>query len=76
MKTTPAVPCLGKLCEENGYSHELKECHSFLQQKCECFAFCKCDNFAIIVVPGLSSGAHFTSSAEDSAENIRGVDTG
>ena len=32
---------------------------------------CKCDNFVPIVVPGLSSEAHRTSSAEDSAENTK-----
>ena len=72
LEDTPAVLFLGKFCEESGYSYEWKEHQNpHLIKKNGKRAPCTCDNFVPIVVPGLSSEAHLTSSAEDPAETTK-----
>ena len=56
--------------------HRAQKSHIFLRSKPKSYQKhknvpCKCDNFVPIVVPGLSSEADLTSSAEDSAETTK-----
>ena len=56
-ENTPAVLSLGKLCDENGYSHEWingKKPHLI---KDGIRIICNTENFVPIVVPGLSTGS-------------------
>ena len=69
-KDTPAVLSLGKLCEESGNSSKWKGQTPNLTQNGN-IEPCKCDNFVPIVVPGRSSEAHLTNSADDPAERTK-----
>ena len=57
------------------YSHEWKESQTPHLSNNGKIVFCKCDKFVLIVVPGRSSEAHLTSSAEDSAESTKELTT-
>ena len=64
LENTPSVPSLGKLCDENGYSYEWingQKPHLILNS---IRIPCNTENFAPIVVPGLS--ASFSSSSHPS----------
>ena len=57
-KESPAVLSLGKLCEENGYSHEWYPGQpSYLK--------CKTDNHIPLVVPGVQAAADQTKTLDD-----------
>ena len=63
LEDTPAVPSLGKLCEEHGYTNEWasgQKPHLTKQGK---KIFCKTENFVPLVVLGLSSNFGTSSSA-------------
>ena len=57
LEETPAVPSLGKLCSEHGCSYEWKNGEISRLTKNGKTITCKMDNFAPLVVPGLSSSS-------------------
>ena len=63
LDNTPAVLSLGKLCDENGYSHEWINGQKPHLIKDGIRIICNTENFVPIVVPGLSS----SSSGSDSS---------
>ena len=67
---TPAELSLGKLFEERGNPSKWKGQTPNLIQNGNSVP-CECDNFVPIVVPGRSSEAHLTNSAEDPAESTK-----
>ena len=61
LEETPAFLSLGKLCKDHGYSYEWVSGHEpRLTQKGK--SICKTDNFAPLVVPGLSVNSGSSSS--------------
>ena len=62
LDNTPAVLSLGKLCDENGYSHEWINGHKPHLIKDGIRIICNTENFVLIVVPGLSSSSSASSS--------------
>ena len=63
LENTPAVLSLGKLCDENGYSHEWINCQKPHLIEDGIRIICNTENFVPIVVPGLSSSSSASSSA-------------
>ena len=57
LENTPAVLSLGKLCDENGYSHEWINGQKPLLIENSIRIQCNTENFVPIVVPGLSSSS-------------------
>ena len=72
LENTPAVLSLGKLCDENGYSHEWINGQKPHLIKNGIRIQCDTENFVPIVVPGLStscsSGAHHSTSRTPSRQ--------
>ena len=62
LDNTPAVLSLGKLCDENGYSYEWINGQKPHLIKDGIRIICNTENFAPIVVPGLSSSSSGSSS--------------
>ena len=63
LEETPAVPSLGKLCDDLGYSYEwVSGQKPRLTKQGKKFS-CKTDNFVPLVVPGLSSSSDTSSSS-------------
>ena len=62
LENTPAVLSLGKLCDENGYSHEWINGQKPHLIKNGIRIPCNTENFVPIVVPGLSSSSSGSSS--------------
>ena len=62
LENTPAVLSLGKLCDENGYSYEWINGQKPRLIKNGILIICNTENFALIVVPGLSSSSSGSSS--------------
>ena len=62
LENTPAVLCLGKLCDENGYSYEWINGQKPHLNKDGIRIICNTGNFVPIVVPGLSSSSSASSS--------------
>ena len=62
LENTPAVLSLGKLCDENGYSHEWINGQKPHLIKKGIRIICNTENFVPIVVPGLSSSSSGSSS--------------
>ena len=62
LENTPAVLSLGKLCDENGYSHEWINGQKPHLIKNGIRIICNTENFVPIVVPGLSSSSSGSSS--------------
>ena len=62
LENTPAVSSLGKLCDENGYSHEWINGQKPHLIKNGIRIQCNTENFVPIVVPGLSSSSSSSSS--------------
>ena len=62
LDNTPAVLSLGKLCDENGYSHEWINGQKPHLIKDGIRIICNTQNFVPIVVPGLSSSSSGSSS--------------
>ena len=62
LDNTPAVLSLGKLCDENGYSHEWINGQKPHLIKDGIRIICNTENFVPIVVPGLSSSSSGSSS--------------
>ena len=62
LDNTPAVLSLGKLCDENGYSHEWINGQKPHLIKNGIRIICNTENFVRIVVPGLSSSSSGSSS--------------
>ena len=62
LENTPAVLSLGKLCDENGYSHEWINGRKPHLIKDGIRIICNTENFVPIVVPGLSSSSSGSSS--------------
>ena len=62
LDNTPAVLSLGKLCDENGYSHEWINGQQPHLIKNGIRTICNTENFVPIVVPGLSSSSSASSS--------------
>ena len=63
LENTPAVLSLGKLCDENGYSHEWINGQKPHLIKNGIRIPCNTENFVPVVVPGLSSSSSGSSSA-------------
>ena len=63
LENTPAVLSLGKLCDENGYSHEWINGQKPHLIKNGIRIICNTENFVPIVVPGLSSSSSTSSSS-------------
>ena len=63
LENTPAVLSLGKLCDENGYSHEWINGQKPHLIKNGIRIPCNTENFVLVVVPGLSSSSSGSSSA-------------
>ena len=61
LENTPAVLSLGKVCDENGYSHEWINGKPHLIEN-GIWIICNTENFVPIVVPGLSSSSSGSSS--------------
>ena len=55
LENTPAVLSLGKLCDENGYSHEWSNCQKPHHIQDGIRKVCNTENFVPIVVLGLSN---------------------
>ena len=62
LENTPAVLSLGKLCDENGYSYEWINGQKPHFIKDGIRIICNTENFAPIVVPGLTSSSSASSS--------------
>ena len=60
---TPAVPSLGKLCEEHGYSYEWVSGQKLHLTKNGKRILCNTENVVPVVVPGLSSSSSASSSS-------------
>ena len=63
VENTPAVLSLGKLCDENGYSHEWINGPKPHLIKDGIRIICNTENFVPIVVPGLTSSSSTSSSS-------------
>ena len=61
LENTPAVLSLGKLCNENGYSHEWFNGQKPHLSKNGIRIQCNAENFVPVVVPGLSSSSSSSS---------------
>ena len=59
---TPAIPSLGKLCAEHGYSCEWVSGQKHHLTKNGKKILCNTENFVPVVVPGLSSSSSVSSS--------------
>ena len=57
LENTPAVLSLGKLCDENGYSHEWINGQKLHLMKNGIWILCNTENLVPIVVPGLSNSS-------------------
>ena len=66
---TPAVPSLGKLCEEHGQTHEWVSGQKPHLTKHGKKIICKTYNFVPLVVPGLSSSSGTSSSSTSILED-------
>ena len=66
LETTPAVLSLGKLCDENGYSHEWINGQKPHPNKNGIRIQCNTENIVPIVVPGLSSSSSSSSHSSTS----------
>ena len=62
LENTPAVLSLGKLCDENGCSHEWINGQKPHLIEDEIRIICNTENFVPVVVPGLSSSSSGSSS--------------
>ena len=62
LDNTPAVLSLGKLCDENGYSYEWINGQKPHLIKDGIRIICNTENFALVVVPGLTSSSSTSSS--------------
>ena len=71
LENTPAVLSLGKLCDENGYSYEWINGQKPHLIKDGIRIPCNTENFAPIVVPGLSSSSSGSSSLQGHLRNRR-----
>ena len=63
LEETPAVPSLGKLCEDHGYSYDCVSGQKPRLTKDGKSIICKTDNFVPLVVPGLSANSGGVSSS-------------
>ena len=63
LEDTPAVPSLGKLCEEHGYTYGWASGQNPQLTKQGKTTLCKTENFVPLVVPGLSSNSGTSSSS-------------
>ena len=67
---TPAVLSFGKLCEDHGYSYEWVSGQKPWLTKKGKTIMCKTDNFAPLVVPGLSSTSGSNSSSTSTLQDL------
>ena len=77
LEETPAVPPLGKLCEDHGYSYESVGGQEPRWTKEGKTIICKTDNFVPLVAPGLSvnSGSVLSSTSPPQDSSRREVET-
>ena len=69
LEETPAVPSLGKLCEDHGYSYEWVSGQKPRLTKYGKSVICKTDNFVPLVVPGRSTNSESVSSSTSPSQD-------